>query len=155
MNESAARIRHVSNSTPAPPVPNEFSERVREVAETKAKSAFGRYRIMAFITGTMLLLLTGEMVMKYLVQGGEQFLGTWVAIVHGWIYVVYLLAVFSLWSFMRWGGGRMIALVTAGLVPVMSFVLEPIAKKWFEQDLPARVEMSVKLAAAMPRPNEQ
>lgn len=137
---------------PASPGSPQFSDdaaRVREATMARARGAFGRYRIMAFVTGTMLLLLTFEMAMKYLMRGGESFLGAWVAILHGWIYVVYLITVFQLWSFMRWELGRMAALLAAGLVPVMTFVLEPRAKKWFEHDLPERAEMSVKLAAAM------
>lgn len=126
-----------------------YAARVREAAETKARAAFNRYRIMAFVTGTMLLLLTLEMIMKYLVQGGESFLGAWVAISHGWIYVIYLITVFQLWSFMRWDLGRMIALVVAGLIPVMSFLLEPRAKTWFDTELPGRIETSVQLAAAL------
>lgn len=121
----------------------------RKVAETErsARSAFRFYRVMALVTGTMLLVLTLEMVLKYVFQAGgtevagdwttaRPVLGTWVAIVHGWIYVVYLVAVLRLWSAMRWGFGRMLGLVVAGVVPVLSFVLEPRAKRWLEADLP-------------------
>nr|NLD41743.1 DUF3817 domain-containing protein [Actinomycetales bacterium] len=104
---------------------------------------------MAFVTGGFLLLLTFEMLMKYVFRGGDSFLGSWVAIVHGWIYVVYLITVFQLWSFMRWDFGRMALLVGAGLVPVLSFVMEPRAKQWFDAELPGRAEMSVKLATAL------
>ncbi|HZK04414.1 MAG TPA: DUF3817 domain-containing protein [Actinomycetaceae bacterium] len=134
--------------------PDPYAARVREVTEKKARGALGRYRVMAFVTGTMLLLLTFEMIMKYGFRSGEPFLGAWVAISHGWIYVVYLITVFQLWSFMRWDFSRLAALVAAGLVPVMSFVLEPRAKNWFERELDERVEMSAKLAAAMRRRNE-
>lgn len=126
-----------------------YAARVREATETKARGAFNRYRVMAFVTGAFLLLLTLEMLMKYVLRGGDAFLGAWVAIVHGWIYVVYLITVFQLWSFMRWDFGRMALLVGAGLVPVLSFVMEPRAKRWFDAELPGRVEMSVKLATAM------
>ncbi|MFH5822145.1 DUF3817 domain-containing protein [Georgenia sp. AZ-5] len=105
--------------------------------ERKARGAFGWYRTMAFVTGAMLLVLCLEMVMKYGFNGGEPVLGTWVAIVHGWIYVVYLATVFNLWSTMRWGFGRMVALVAGGVVPVLSFVMEGRARGWFEADLPA------------------
>ena len=62
------------------------------------------------------VVLTLEMVLKYGLNGGEPVLGTWVAILHGWIYVVYLVTVMDLWSTMRWGLGRMAALVVAGVV---------------------------------------
>jgi integral membrane protein len=48
----------------------------------------------------------------------------WVPFAHGWIYVVYLVTVADLWSKMRWGFGRLVTMVIAGVVPVMSFVLE-------------------------------
>ncbi|GIG35317.1 DUF3817 domain-containing protein [Cellulomonas pakistanensis] len=92
-----------------------------------------RYRVMAFVTGTMLLVLCVEMVLKYVFhangvdpQTGSPLpvLGTWIAIVHGWIYVVYLVTVVQLWSAMRWSLGRLVTMALAGVVPVMSFVLE-------------------------------
>ncbi|HHW84282.1 MAG TPA: DUF3817 domain-containing protein [Actinomycetales bacterium] len=132
-----------------PEAPDLYAARVREVTETKARGAFRRYAVMAFVTGAFLLLLAFEMLMKYVFRGGDSFLGPWVAIVHGWIYVVYLITVFQLWSFMRWDFGRMALLVGAGLIPVLSFVMEPRARTWFEDELPERVDMSVKLATAM------
>ena len=51
-------------------------------------------------------------------------LGAWIAFAHGWIYVVYLVTVFDLWSKMRWRLGRLATMAAAGVVPVMSFILE-------------------------------
>ncbi len=97
-----------------------------------ARGRLGRYRVMAFVTGTMLLVLCLEMVLKYVVHANgldaagdpRPVLGTWIAIVHGWIYVVYLVTVVQLWSAMRWSLGRLVTMALAGVVPVMSFVLE-------------------------------
>lgn len=92
----------------------------------KAASSLGRYRVMAWITGVMLLVLTVEMVLKYVVGVGDDVLRWigWVPFAHGWIYVVYLVTVLGLWSAMRWSFGRLVTLVLAGVVPVMSFVVE-------------------------------
>ena len=98
----------------------------------KATGAMKRYRVLAWITGTMLLLLCVELVLKYVVHAGgldaagspEPVLGAWIAYAHGWIYVVYLVTVFDLWSTMRWRIGRLATMAAAGVVPVMSFVLE-------------------------------
>jgi integral membrane protein len=87
---------------------------------------------MAWITGVMLLVLTTEMVLKYGFRaGGEDaggaplpVIGSWVAFAHGWIYVVYLVTVIDLWAVMRWRLGRLVTMVLAGVVPVMSFVME-------------------------------
>ncbi|HEY0217893.1 MAG TPA: DUF3817 domain-containing protein [Cellulomonas sp.] len=97
-----------------------------------AAARLQRYRVMAWVTGTMLLVLCLEMVLKYVFHANgvdaeghpAAVLGTWVAIAHGWIYVIYLATVVQLWSAMRWSLGRLAAMALAGVVPVMSFVLE-------------------------------
>src|SRR5690625_193557 len=107
-----------------------------DVQEMKARGAFSRYRIMAFVTGGMLLLLCLEMLLKYVVQvngWAEPVIGSWVAFVHGWIYVVYAVTVFDLWSRMRWGFGRIVVLIAGGVIPVLSFVLEQKARAWVEK----------------------
>ncbi|MFC4554339.1 DUF3817 domain-containing protein [Georgenia faecalis] len=108
--------------------------------QRKAQGAWRFYQVMAFVTGVMLLLLVAEMVLVYLVGVGpdvEAAIG-WIPFVHGWIYVVYVASVFNLWSVMRWGLGRMVALVAAGVVPVLSFVMEHRARSWFAADVVAR-----------------
>lgn len=98
----------------------------------RARRALQRYRVMAWVTGVMLLVLTLEMVLKYVFQAGgvaedgspEPVIGTWVAFAHGWIYVVYLATVIDLWSVLRWRLGRLVTMVLAGVVPVMSFIME-------------------------------
>ncbi|MPV38657.1 DUF3817 domain-containing protein [Georgenia subflava] len=94
---------------------------------------------MAFVTGAMLLLLCVEMILKYGFGVEEAWLN-WIPFVHGWIYVVYLVTVFNLWSAMRWDLGRVVALVAGGVVPVLSFVMERRAQRWFDADLPALLQ---------------
>lgn len=91
----------------------------------KARAALTRYRVMALITGVMLLVLCVEMFFKYVVPVDAviDYMG-WVPFAHGWIYVVYLVTVLDLWAKMRWGYGRLATMVFAGVVPVMSFILE-------------------------------
>ncbi|WP_125773712.1 DUF3817 domain-containing protein [Antribacter gilvus] len=95
----------------------------------KARAALYRYRFMALLTGVMLLVLVVEMGIKYGlgaftdVSGIMPFIA-WVPFAHGWIYVAYLVTVADLWSKMRWGFGRLVTMVIAGVVPVMSFILE-------------------------------
>jgi integral membrane protein len=91
----------------------------------KARGALSRYRFMAILTGVMLLILVVEMFFKYVVPVDVvvDYMG-WVPFAHGWIYVVYLVTVLDLWAKMRWGFGRLATMVFAGVVPVMSFVLE-------------------------------
>lgn len=97
----------------------------------RTRKPFQRYRVMAFITGGFLLLLCVEMVLKYVlrVDGVDAVLG-WVPFVHGWIYVVYIVTAFDVWSKARWGFGRIVIMVLGGVVPVLSFVVEARASRW-------------------------
>lgn len=105
-----------------------------ELDATKARGALTRYRAMAWVTGTMLLLLCAEMVLKY----GPWHITAldWVPRLHGFVYIVYLVTVWDLWSRMRWQWGRLVTMALAGVVPVMSFVLE----RRVHADAVARIE---------------
>jgi integral membrane protein len=93
---------------------------------TKAGASLRRYRVMALITGVMLLVLCVELILKYVVQVGDDVMRwiAWVPFAHGWIYVLYLVTVMDLWSTMRWRFRRLVSMVLAGVVPVTSFVVE-------------------------------
>lgn len=107
------------------------------------------YKVFAFVTGIMLLLLVVKMVADYgfglelylggvttdgdsnvfglYPQGGVEdgtAVSYWVAVVHGWIYVVYIIAGFRLWYLMSWTLGRLAIIVLGGVVPFLSFVVE-------------------------------
>lgn len=124
------------------------------------KAAAGFYKVASYITGVMLLLLVVEMVLKYAFKlvayaGGTDLSGASnvftlaqegqvvggfnvsiaVLIAHGWLYVVYLLAVFILWSRMRWGLGQFIAIALGGVVPFLSFIMEAKVHRQVQEDL--------------------
>ena len=109
----------------------------------RALGAEKTFRIAAYITGGMLLLLTFEMLLKYV--GGVEIeaggpvglialvpvgtvssvnVSTGILIVHGWLYVVYLFASFRLWSAMRWPALWFPLLAAGGVVPFLSFIAE-------------------------------
>ena len=79
------------------------------------------FRVMAYVTGVFLLLLVTSMVLKY--GFGNDAL-SWSAYVHGWLYMVYLVTVLLLGTALRWKPGRMVLVMLAGTIPVMSFVAE-------------------------------
>ncbi|WP_434614678.1 DUF3817 domain-containing protein [Arthrobacter sp. A5] len=129
------------------------------------KSALGFYKALAYLTGSMLLLLTAELVVRYgfssvLMAGGTDAatgtahgfgfaavqdggfsvmggfnLSTTVLIVHGWMYVVYLIADFRLWSLMRWPFSRFILIALGGVIPFLSFFLETRIHRQVESEL--------------------
>ena len=119
--------------TDAPVVaPADAASPSAEAARTairRARGALARYRVLAIITGVMLLILCVEMLVKY---GVGQFVDvdgvmryvSWIPFAHGWIYVVYLVTVLDLWTKMRLGWCSRATMLLAGVVPVMSFILE-------------------------------
>ena len=120
-----------SPSSSHPPVPSTSSPAAtpaqRPVRDPeKARAAVGRYRVMAWVTGVMLLVLCVEIVLRYVVQVGPE-VRTWIAWIpqaHGFVYIVYLASVLDLWSKLRWGYGRLAAMVLGGVVPALSFFVE-------------------------------
>lgn len=79
------------------------------------------YRVMAYLTGVLLLLLCTSMVLKY--GYGRDDLN-WSAYAHGWMYIGYLVTVFLLGAAVRWRPSRMVLVALAGTIPLMSFVAE-------------------------------
>ncbi|KQQ25774.1 MULTISPECIES: DUF3817 domain-containing protein [unclassified Frondihabitans] len=110
----------------------------------KIPGAVRLYKISAYVTGVMLLLLCFEMLLKYTGLQTEMAIGDprgffvregtirspaldlslGILIAHGWLYVVYLFTDFRLWSIMRWPFSRFILIALGGVIPLMSFFVE-------------------------------
>ncbi|MDP5227063.1 MULTISPECIES: DUF3817 domain-containing protein [Arthrobacter] len=116
------------------------------------RAALKFYKVFAYITGTFLLLLCVELVLRYglgqfLYAGGTDAatgqahlfglasadpagviggvnLSLTVLIIHGWMYVLYLVSNFRLWSLMRWPFAKLVVLALGGVVPFLSFIVE-------------------------------
>ena len=89
----------------------------------KVQAALGRYRVMAYVVGVMLLLLVAvAMPLKYFADtpGPVAVIGT----AHGFLYAVYLLAAFDLALRARWTALGTLLVLLAGTVPFFSFVAE-------------------------------
>ncbi len=79
------------------------------------------YRIFAYATGVMLLVLTVSVVLHY--GFGDERL-SWSGPVHGYLYMGYLVSTVFVGTSMRWRLGRMVLVALAGTIPLMSFVAE-------------------------------
>jgi integral membrane protein len=89
----------------------------------KVRAALGRYRVMAYVVGVMLLLLVAvAMPLKYFADtpGPVAVIGT----AHGFLYAVYLLAAFDLALRARWTALGTVLVLLAGTVPFVSFIAE-------------------------------
>lgn len=120
--------------------------------QAQIRGALAIYKYCAWISGTFLLLLVVEMVTRYIfgydlmagatnastgesvalgwlnrdtgnLTGGLN-ISTGVLIIHGWFYVIYLLACFRLWLLMRWPLPQLIVMALGGVVPFLSFIVE-------------------------------
>ncbi len=112
----------------------------------RIRIALGFYRVSAAITGVFLLLLVVMMVTRYgfgldLELGGPDGLvglapkeiieadaavnlSTIILIVHGWLYVVYLICDFALWRLLRYSFGYFCFVALGGIIPFISFFFE-------------------------------
>ena len=92
------------------------------------RPALIRYRIMAYLVGTLLVVLVCiGLPLKYL--GHDDRVVLWTAIPHGWLYMVLLLTAFDLGRRARWSWRRLLLIALAGTIPFLSFVAERSATK--------------------------
>lgn len=91
----------------------------------KIRPALMAYRIMAWATGIWLTLLCCEIVLHYVYGVKIQ----WVAVVHGWVYFVYVLAAFNLAIKVRWPIVKTIGVLLAGTIPLLGIVVEHFQTK--------------------------
>ena len=92
------------------------------------RNAWIRYRIMAWIVGTLLVVLVCVgLPLKYL--GGDPTVVIWTAIPHGYLYMILLITAVDLGLRAKWSWKRLILIALAGTVPFLSFVAERSATK--------------------------
>lgn len=96
-------------------------------SDEKIRPALVGYRVMAWATGVWLIALCYEIVVRYLVKVDNP--PTWIGIVHGWVYFVYVLAAFNLAVKVRWALGKTIGVLLAGTVPLLGIVVEHFQTK--------------------------
>ena len=80
------------------------------------------YRVMAYVTGVVLIVLCVLAILQAAISDEEavNLVGT----VHGLLYIVYLLTAYPLTRRLRMAPGPTVAVLLAGTVPVMTFVVE-------------------------------
>ncbi|MDN3024922.1 DUF3817 domain-containing protein [Streptomyces sp. S.PB5] len=89
------------------------------------KSVLTRYRVMAYVTAVLLILLTIGVIGKRLLgmDGFDGFVSV-VGIAHGWLYVLYLVFAFDLGTKAKMPLGRLAWVLLAGTVPTAAFFVE-------------------------------
>ncbi|WEH35965.1 DUF3817 domain-containing protein [Streptomyces sp. AM 4-1-1] len=87
------------------------------------RSVLTRYRVMAYVTAVMLLVLCTCMVFKYGFETGEG-LTLVVSQIHGVLYIIYLVFAFDLGSKAKWPVGKLLWVLVAGTIPTAAFFVE-------------------------------
>ena len=84
------------------------------------------YKYMAFIVGIALLSATIALILRHTtnpeIADASWYGYLWMA--HGYLYMVYLVATFNLSIKRSWKLGKMLLVMLAGTVPLMSFITE-------------------------------
>jgi integral membrane protein len=88
-----------------------------------------RYRIMAYLVGTglVILVLIG---IPLQVWGHNDVIAVWVGTAHGWLFMVYLLLTFDLARRARWHLIRVAVVGLCGTIPFLSFYAERKVTGW-------------------------
>jgi len=94
------------------------------------RGALIRYRIIAWIVGTgLLVLVLVGMPLKY--AGGNETVVAVVGPVHGFLFMIYLVLTFDLARRLRWPFMRMVLVMAAGTIPFLSFWTErKVTRDW-------------------------
>ena len=109
----------------------------------QVKAALLRYRVMAYVVGTMLvILICVGMPLKYLAHNDTVI--TWTGMPHGFLYMGLLFTAFDLGMRVKWAWSRLIVIALAGTIPFLSFVAEYFARK----DVNARIAAALAAAGA-------
>ncbi|MEV4623769.1 DUF3817 domain-containing protein [Asanoa sp. NPDC049573] len=93
------------------------------------RAALTRYRIIAYVVGVVLVILVAVGIpLKYI--GDNSTVVETVGPAHGFLYMVYLVAVFDVGRRARWPIGRMLLVMLAGTIPFVSFYAERKVSQW-------------------------
>ncbi|MGP4000200.1 DUF3817 domain-containing protein [Streptomyces sp. 8N706] len=87
------------------------------------KSVLTRYRVMAYVTAVMLLVLCTCMVFKYGFGMGADITFV-VSQIHGILYIIYLVFAFDLGSKAKWDFGKLLWILLSGTIPTAAFFVE-------------------------------
>ena len=96
--------------------------------------AFLRFRVMAYVTGVVLAMLTiwaiiGYVGLDYANQGSKPALYEFGWMAHGFFYILYFVFAVDLCFRMRYGVLKTVGVLVAGTIPFMSFVAEVVVHK--------------------------
>src|ERR1035437_446631 len=104
-------------------VPETLSSPPKTKRTDPMAGALMRYRVMAYIVGTALIILV-FVAIPLQFWGHQKLVAEIVAPIHGYLYLVYLVAGADLARRAHWHLGRILFVVCGGFVPFLAFFVE-------------------------------
>jgi integral membrane protein len=93
------------------------------------KAAVLRYRVMAYITGVLIIVVVFAGI-PLQVWGNNDVIVNYVGTAHGYLYIIYVICAFLLSQKLKMRlSPQLILLLLAGTIPVLTFVVE----RWMER----------------------
>jgi integral membrane protein len=103
------------------------------------KAAVLRYRVMAYITGVVLVILC--FVGIPLQIAGHPTVANDVGVVHGILYIIYLVCAWQLSRRLRLATKPTVIMLLAGTIPIMTFIVERwVTRRFIDPALAAQAQ---------------
>ena len=99
------------------------------------QAALTRFRVIAYVVGVALLVLTAGVVVQLLGHGKA--LASAVGPIHGFLYIGYVILGFDLGRRAGWRLPKIALVLLAGVVPFLTFVAERRVTRELTRELPA------------------
>jgi len=93
--------------------------------ESLAATALKRYRIMAFVVGAALVILTALIAIFGMGTTAPRMFSP----LHGVLYIVYLATLPGLVKYFEISKGKLVLLIASGIIPILAFLVEAITMK--------------------------
>jgi integral membrane protein len=114
-----------------------------------ARRALLRYRVLAYTTAVLLIVLVFAGV-PLQVWGHDAWVARVVGTMHGYLYIVYLGVAFDFTRRLRVPLVRMILVLLAGTIPFCAIVAERLLTRRFERELAAATAGEAGAASPLP-----
>ncbi len=95
----------------------------RAVPDGRLKVYVTGYRVMAYITGVLIIVICfAGLPLQF--AAGQPWIDRVLGTVHGYLYIVYVIFAWLLGTKLKLRARQLIPLLLAGIIPVMTFVVE-------------------------------
>jgi integral membrane protein len=93
--------------------------------EPLAATALKRYRVMAFVVGAALVILTALIAIFGMGTTAPRMFSP----LHGVLYIVYLATLPGLLKYFQISKGKLFLLIASGIIPILAFIVEAVTMK--------------------------